>query len=184
MKTIIITGGATGIGRAIVENLAKSGYNILLGYNKSEKEAKEIKEKLISEGKTIEIFKVDILEKKQISEMIKFTLEKFGSIDVLINNAGISKIKMFCDTTDQDWEEMININLRSAFYTIREVLPYMVAKKEGLIINISSIWGLVGSSCEVIYSVSKAGLDGMTKALAKELGPSNIRVNSIAPRSN
>lgn len=184
MKTIIITGGGTGIGRGIVENLAEQKYNIVLGYNKSKNEAKKIQEKLIKKGNKIEIFKVDVLDKKQIKEFVKFAIEKFGLVDVLINNAGISKIKMFTDTTDQDWEELININLRSAFYTTREVLPYMISKKSGLIINISSIWGLVGASCEVVYSISKAGLDGMTKALAKEVGPSNIRVNSIAPRTN
>ena len=113
--------------------------------------------------------------------MIKYTLNKFKSIDVLINNAGIAKLQMFNDITDEDWNEMLNTNLNSVFYCIQETLPNMIHNKNGCIINISSIWGLVGASCEVAYSVSKAGIIGMTKALAKELGPSNIRVNSIAP---
>ena len=100
---------------------------------------------------------------------------------MLINNAGISQIKIFTDITEEEWDRVININLKSAFYTIQEVLPNMIHRKSGLIINISSVWGMVGASCETVYSVSKAGLDALTKSLAKELGPSNIRVNSIAP---
>ena len=184
MKTLIITGGATGIGQGIINVLEKEKYNIVLGYNKSVLEAKKIKNKMQKEGYNIEIFKVDVKDKKQIEKLIKFTIEKFGTVDILINNAGVSRIKMFTDTTDKDWEEIINTNLRSAFYITREALPYMVSQKSGLIINISSIWGIVGASCEVVYSISKAGLDGMTKALAKEVGPSNIRINSIAPRAN
>ena len=113
--------------------------------------------------------------------MTEFALDKFKNIDILINNAGIAKLQMFNDITDEDWNEMINTNLNSVFYCTQEVLENMVHNKNGCIINISSIWGMVGASCEVAYSVSKAGIDGMTKALAKELGLSNIRVNSIAP---
>ena len=104
-----------------------------------------------------------------------------SSIDVLINNAGISQTKLFTDITDNDWNTMLNVNLNSVFYTSQEVAKYMIHEKQGCIINISSIWGMVGASCEVHYSVAKAGVDAMTKSLAKELGPSNIRVNSIAP---
>ena len=113
--------------------------------------------------------------------MIQFCIEKFGKIDILINNAGIDQFKVFTDITDEDWENIIGVNLKSAFYVTQEVLHSMLSRQEGCIINMSSIWGIVGASCEVLYSVSKAGMDGMTKALAKELGPSNIRVNSIAP---
>ena len=108
-------------------------------------------------------------------------MKKWENIDVLVNNAGIAKLQMFQDITEDDWNEIINTNLKSAFYTTQEVLPNMLHRKEGIIINISSIWGLVGASCETVYSISKAGLDAMTKSLAKELGPSNIRINSIAP---
>ena len=113
--------------------------------------------------------------------MVEFTINKFGKIDVLINNAGITQTKLFTDITQQDWNNMINTNLNSVFYMSQEVIPYMIHEKEGLIINISSIWGMTGASCEVHYSVAKAGVDAMTKSLAKELGLSNIRVNSIAP---
>lgn len=181
MKTIVITGGSQGIGRCLVENFAKDGYNVVLNYNKSEKQAQELKETLAKQGYNIEIFKADVSKKNEVKALINFALNKFKNIEILINNAGISQTKLFTDTTEEEWDNIINVNLKSAFYTIQEVLPNMINRKEGLIINISSIWGLVGASCEVAYSVSKAGLDGLTKSLAKELGPSNIRVNSIAP---
>ena len=113
--------------------------------------------------------------------MIEFAIKKWDRIDVLINNAGIAKLQMFQDVTESDWNEIIDTNLKSAFYTCQEVVPNMIHQKSGCIINISSIWGLVGASCETVYSISKAGMDALTKSLAKELGPSNIRVNSIAP---
>lgn len=181
MKTVLITGGSRGIGKCIAENLAKEGYNVVLNYNKSEKQAKQIQKELQGQGKNIEIYKADISKREEVKKMIKFTLNKFKNIDILINNAGIAKLQMFNDITDEDWNEMINTNLNSVFYCTQEVLENMVHNKNGCIINISSIWGMVGASCEVAYSVSKAGIDGMTKALAKELGLSNIRVNSIAP---
>ena len=181
MKTVLITGGSRGIGKCIAENLAKDGFNVVLNYNKSEKQAKQIKKELEEQGINIEICKADVSKREEVKKLVKFTLNKFGNIDILINNAGIAKLQMFNDITDSDWNEMIGTNLNSVFYTIQEALPNMIHNKNGCIINISSIWGLVGASCEVAYSVSKAGIDGMTKSLAKELGPSNIRVNSIAP---
>ena len=181
MKTVLITGGSRGIGKCIAENLAKDGFNVVLNYNKSEKQAKQIKKELEEQGINIEICKADVSKREEVKKLVKFALNKFGNIDVLINNAGIAKLQMFNDITDSDWNEMIGTNLNSVFYTTQEVLPNMIHNKNGCVINISSIWGLVGASCEVAYSVSKAGIDGMTKSLAKELGPSNIRVNSIAP---
>jgi 3-oxoacyl-[acyl-carrier protein] reductase len=178
MKTAIITGGTRGIGRAIVYELAKKNFNIVLNYKNSDNLAEKIKSEL---GSNVQIFKADVSKREEVKNLINFTLEKFGNIDVLINNAGIAQEKMFIDLTDEDWNNMIQTNLTSAFYTIQEALPTMIHNKSGCIINISSIWGLVGASCEVHYSVSKAGLDGLTKGLAKELGPSNIRVNSVAP---
>lgn len=181
MRNIIITGGSRGIGKCLVENLAKDGNNVLLNYNQSEKQAKKIQADLRDEGIIIEIFKADVSKREEVRKMIEFALEKWGKVDVLINNAGIAKLQMFQDVTENDWNEIIDTNLKSAFYTIQEILPNMLHNKKGCIINISSIWGLVGASCESIYSVSKAGLDALTKSLAKELGPSNIRINSIAP---
>ena len=181
MKTIIVTGGSRGIGASIVKELANKDYNIVLNYNNSEKQAKQIQKELLEKNIKIEIFKADVSKREDVKELVKFALEKFKTIDVLINNAGIDQVKMFMDITDEDWNKMIQTNLNSVFYCTQEVLPTMIHNKNGNIINISSIWGITGASCEVHYSVAKAGIDGMTKALAKELGPSNIRVNSIAP---
>lgn len=180
-KTVIVTGGSRGIGANIVKELANEGYNVILNYNKSEEAAKKIQEELTQCGKAVEIFKADITKREEVKELILFAITKFGRIDVLINNAGISQIKLFTDLTDEDWNNMLQTNLTGAFYTSQEAAKYMINQKDGCIINISSIWGITGASCEVHYSAAKAGLDGMTKALAKELGPSNIRVNSIAP---
>jgi len=181
MKVVLVTGASRGIGRCIAENLAKDGYIVIANYNKSKQQALKLQNDLKEEGFNIEIYKADVSKKEEVKNMIEYINNKFGSIDILINNAGISKLQMFCDVTDDDWEEMINTNLKSAFYCTQMVLPGMINKKKGCIINISSIWGQVGASCETVYSISKAGLDAMTKSLAKELGPSNIRVNSIAP---
>lgn len=180
MKTIIVTGGSRGIGAAIVKELAKD-YNIVLNYNNSEEAAKQIQKELKEKGINIEIFKADVSKREEVKELVKYSLDKFKNIDVLINNAGIAQSKLFLDITDEDWNKMMQVNLNSVFYCTQEVLENMIHNKKGCIINISSIWGLTGASCEVHYSVAKAGIDGMTKALAKELAPSNIRVNSIAP---
>ena len=180
-KVIIVTGGSRGIGKEIATSLVENGNCVILNYNKSEKEVIKIKEELIKMKKDIDIFKADVSKEDEVKKLVEYTIEKYGKIDVLINNAGISQIKMFQDITNDDWNNMLNNNLTSCFYTIKNVLPTMISKKKGLIINISSIWAQTGASCEVHYSVSKAGLDAMTKSLAKELGPSNIRVNSIAP---
>lgn len=180
-KTILVTGGSQGIGACIVKNLAKDGYSVILNYNKSEENAKQIKEELAKENIEIDIYQADVSNHIEVTKLINYCITKYKKIDVLINNAGISQTKMFTDITDQDWNQMIQTNLTSAFYTVKDCLPCMIHNKSGLIINISSVWGLVGASCETHYAVSKAGLDAMTKSLAKELGPSNIRVNSIAP---
>lgn len=181
MKTIIITGGARGIGKAIVYELAKSNYNIILNYNSSQKEAEQIKEELTKQGCKVDIYKADITKKEEVQKMIEYTIEKYKRVDVLINNAGISQIKTFAELTEEDWDKMIDTNLKSIFYTSKAVLSTMLHEQNGLILNISSIWGVIGASCEVHYSTAKAGMNGFTKALAKELGPSNIRVNAIAP---
>lgn len=180
-KVVIVTGGSRGIGAAIVKELANSDYQVILNYNKSEKQANEIKEELTNSGKTVEIYKANVRKREEVKGLIQFAIEKFGKIDVLVNNAGICQSKLFTDITDEDWENMIQTNLTSVFYVSQEALRYMIPKKEGCIINISSIYSLTGASCETHYSAAKAGVDGITKSLAKELGPSNIRVNSIAP---
>ena len=180
-KVIIVTGASRGIGREISRELAKKGYIIIANYNKSEKQILELKEKLEKEKIKIDIFKADVSKGKETQQLVKYAIKKYGKIDVLINNAGISQIKEFTQITDEDWNNMININLNSVFYMTQEVCKNMIHNKNGCIINMSSIWGQIGASCESHYSVSKAGIDAITKSLAKELGPSNIRVNSIAP---
>lgn len=181
MKTAIITGGAKGIGKAIVEKLASDGYNIILNYFHSEEQAKEIKKQLNRRGSKVEIYKADVSKREEAENLVKFAKDTYGTVDILINNAGIDQWKLFCDITDEDWNYVISNNLTSVFYMTQEALKYMIPNKRGCIINISSIWGMTGASCEVAYSVSKAGMDGLTKSLAKELAPSNIRVNSVAP---
>ena len=180
-KIIVVTGGSRGIGAEMVKVLAKSGNHVILNYNKSEICAKNVENDLRKEGINVDTFKADVSKKEEAKSLINFAINKYGKIDVLINNAGISQSKLFTEITDEDWENMMNNNLNSAFYCTREAVKNMIHNKQGLIINISSIWGLTGASMEVHYSTAKAGLIGFTKALAKELGPSNIRVNAIAP---
>jgi len=174
---ILVTGASRGIGREIAKNLALKGNKVIANYNKSEEQAKDLQNK----NENIEIYKADVSKREEVNKMVEYIINKYGRIDVLINNAGISENKLFTEVSDEDWKRVINNNLYSAFCVTQEVVPNMIHNKKGCIINISSIWGIVGASCETVYSIAKAGLDAMTKSLAKELGPSNIRVNSIAP---
>ena len=178
MKNIIITGGSKGIGAAMVEAFAKNGDNVLFNYNKSEKEAYELVKKY--EG-NVQTCKADLSDMEELNNFVLECKKRFKKIDVLINNAGIDQFKLFSDITIHDWDEIINTNLRSAVFISKEISKVMINQKEGCIINVSSVWGIAGASCEVLYSISKSGIDGLTKALAKELALSNIRVNSIAP---
>jgi 3-oxoacyl-[acyl-carrier protein] reductase len=181
LETVIITGASRGIGKHMAILFANKGYNVLINFNNSEKCAIDLFNQLKSKDLSVKLFKADVSKRNEVDLMMKFCVEEFGNIDVLINNAGISQEKIFTDITNEDLEEMININLKSAFYCSQAALKYMLPNKKGKIINISSIWGMVGASCEVHYSAVKAGIIGLTKALAKELGPSNIQVNCIAP---
>ena len=180
-KVAIVTGASRGIGREIAKSLAKQNIKVIANYNNSKEKAIELKKELEAEGDLIDIVKADVSKREEIKNLIQYAIENYGKIDILINNAGISEYKLFTDETDEDWNKVINTNLYSAFAVSQEAIPNMIKNKKGCIINISSAWGIVGASMEVLYSVSKAGIDGLTKALAKELGPSNIRVNAIAP---
>lgn len=176
MKTVLITGGSRGIGRAMVELFSKNGYKVAFTYKNSENEAKNLAELTgalaICADSAIE---ADVLNAVDIAR------DRLGRIDCLINNAGISSFSLFTDITLDEWNRHLAVNLTGAFLYSKAVIPGMVSRKQGRIINITSMWGVVGSSCEVHYSTAKAGLIGMTKALAKELGPSGITVNAIAP---
>lgn len=180
-KTAVITGASRGIGRATAIEFARNGYNVLANYNNSEKEAMELEKMLTEEGYSIKIFKADVSKSFEADAMIEYCLKEFGGLDVLVNNAGISQDKLFTDITDEDWERMMSVNVTSVFNCSRKALQHMIWEKSGSIINITSMWGETGGSCEVHYSASKAAIIGMTKALAKEVGPSNIRVNAVSP---
>ena len=173
---ILITGGSRGIGRALVERLSSAENQVAFIYRSSHDAAKELSEKYGA----IAIC-ADISKPEEAKRATNEAIEALGGIDVLINNAGISQIKLFTDITDEDWQTMIDTNLSSVFYITRSILPSMISQKSGRIINIGSMWGKIGASCEVHYSASKAALRGMTLALAKEVGPSGITVNAIEP---
>lgn len=179
-KTALVTGGAKGIGAAVCRALAKDGYNIALNFNTSEKEALSLKNEL-SAVTSVEIFKADVSDSEQVKKMFSEIENIFGGADVLVNNAGIAQQALFTDITDEMWQKMIGTNLTGAFNCCRSALPYMIRQKCGSIINIASMWGEVGASMEVHYSAAKAGLIGLTKALAKEVGLSGITVNAVSP---
>ena len=177
-KVAFVTGGAKGIGSAIVKRFIKDGYKVAFTYNNSEDKAQALVNEL---GENCKAYKLDITDSITINTVIKDIENTFGEIFVLVNNAGITEQALFTDITDEMWHKMIETNLSGAFYCSRAVLKYMINRKCGKIINISSIWGETGGSCEVHYSSAKAGLIGMTKALAKEVGLSGITVNCVSP---
>ena len=179
-KCALVTGGARGIGKAICQALASDGYNIAINYNSSYDEAVKLKAEL-SLVTGAEIFKADVSDSQQVNEMFSAVEKTFGGVDLLVNNAGIAGQVLFTDITDDMWQRMIGTNLTGAFNCCRRALPYMINNKSGNIINIASMWGEVGASMEVHYSAAKAGLIGLTKALAKEVGLSGIRVNAVSP---
>lgn len=182
MKTVLITGASRGIGRATALKFAQGGYGVGINYNNSKKDAEGLKKEIESFGGKAEIFKADISDSGQTAKMIREAGEKLGSLDVLVNNAGIALPQgLFTDFDDSDIKRIFDTNVIGMMNCTRLVIPQMVKKKSGRIINVSSIWGEIGGSCEVIYSASKAAVIGFTKALAKELAPSGICVNCVAP---
>ncbi len=180
-KTVLITGASGGIGTALTVKFATSGWNVIAHYNNSYDSAKLLKDSLVSNGFSVVISPADLTKRNEAFALVDTAYNKFGKIDALINNAGISQQKLFTDISEEDWDTMLNTNLKSAFLCSQAVLPKMISNKSGKIVNISSMWGVCGASCEVHYSAAKAGMIGLTKALAKEVAPSGINVNCIAP---
>ena len=177
----IVTGASRGIGAATALELSKLGFEVIVNYNNSEEKANAVLESIKNHGGGGYVFKCDVSNRAEVDKMIEFAINKYNRISVLVNNAGIAQQKLFTDITQSDWFKMVNVNLGGVFNCCQSVLPSMIHFKSGKIINISSIWGTVGASCEVHYSAVKAGIIGLTKALAKEVAPSGITVNAIAP---
>ena len=180
--TALITGASRGIGQAIAIAFAKAGYRLVITCSKTEEELLALAEILTNHyGAEVLTSVGDIGDYHYVNQLFGDIEKRFGGVDVLVNNAGISYVGLLTDMSIDDWNRIVNTNLTSVFCTCKHAVPHMIQQQSGKIINISSVWGMVGASCETIYSIAKAGIDGMTKSLAKELGPSNIRVNSIAP---
>ena len=179
-KTVLVTGASRGIGKACAIKFASNGYHVFINCRSSIDALEKVKEEIEGIGGSCTIVTGNVGNPDDVRNIFKTIKEVAGGIDVLINNAGISYIGLLTDMTDDDWDNLISTNLSSVFYCSREALSYMVSKKSGKIINISSMWGTCGASCEVAYSASKSGMNGFTRALSKELAPSNIQVNAIA----
>lgn len=183
MKNVLITGGSGGIGSAICVAFAQAGYNVAVHYNKNKESAQRLAEILCqSYGTSAVSVGADVSDRQAVNDMYDEIDRAFGKIDVLVNNSGIAQQKLFTDITCDDWRKMIGVNLDGVFHCTQEAVKrYMIKNHSGVVLNISSMWGQVGASCEVHYSAAKAGVIGFTKALAKELGLSGIRVNCICP---
>lgn len=173
MKTVWITGGTRGIGAATAKLFLKKGYRTTVSFFSNQKNADLFRE----ENPGITVVKGDVSDSAQVEEMVR----NIGNVDVLVNNAGIAQQKLFDTITEEEWNRMFDVHVKGTFLCTKAVLPYMLRQKKGVIVNLSSIWGITGASCEVHYSAAKGAVTAMTKALAKELGPSNIRVNCVAP---
>lgn len=177
MKVCLVTGGGKGIGAEIAATLSKDGYAVIINYNSS----KDAAEKLAASLDNAVAVQADISDRRQAFSLVEQGIKAFGKIDLAVNNAGIARQKLFCDITEQELDKMLSVNIKGVFNICQAVIPLMIQKKQGKIINIASMWGEVGASCETDYSMTKAAVIGLTKALAKELGPSNITVNCVSP---
>lgn len=179
-KTALITGSSRGIGKAIAYEFAKNGYKIIINSNLNQSQLLETYNEFTNKGFECDYIKADVSNFKEVEDMVNQIYKTNEKIDIIVNNAGISHIGLLTDMTVNNWNNVINTNLNSVFNCCKLIVPKMIHFKDGCIINISSIWGIKGASCEVAYSASKGAINSFTKALAKELGPSNIRVNAIA----
>ena len=181
MSTVLITGASRGIGAACAAAFGKAGYDVAVNYNNSEDKALAAVEELRALGVRSCAVRADVSDSSQVKAMFDKVRSELGAVDVLVNNAGIAMYGLLTDMSDSDWDRMISSDLSSVFYCCRAALPDMIRAHSGAIINIASMWGEVGASCEAAYSAAKAGVIGLTKALAKEVGPSGIRVNAVSP---
>lgn len=180
-KTAIVTGGSRGIGAAAVRLLAENGWRVVVGCWRHPEQAQTLCGQLAEEGREAFFFQGDVASAGEMETMARTVLDRWGSIDLLVNNAGIAQQKLFTDVTEEEWDRIFAVNAKGLYCCCRAVVPHMVRRHAGSIVNVASIWGEVGASCEVPYSASKAAVIGFTKALAKELGPSGIRVNCVSP---
>ena len=180
MKTVVVTGASKGIGRAVAKEFANNGYNIVICYNHSISAAQELLAEISGITRAIAV-KVDVSNEDEVKNMIDITKKSFGTIDVLVNCAGVSDTRLLIDSTKDDYDFVFETNMRGTYNTCKLVGREMLSNQSGKIINISSIWGLRGGSCESVYSASKGAIIAFTKALAKELGPNGINVNAVAP---
>ena len=180
-KTALITGASRGIGRAVAEQLAGDGYAVCINYIERRDKAEELVKALEAEGREAMCFQADVADAEAVNAMVKAMEARFGPVTLLVNNAGVAKQCMFQDISRESWKRIFDVNLNGAFNAIQAVLPNMLHEHSGCIVNISSIWGLHGASCEVAYSATKHAIIGLTRSLAQELAPTNIRVNCVAP---
>lgn len=180
-KTVLITGATGGIGRAETRLFAQRGWNVAAAYHTARQKAEQLCAELCAEGWQAAALQADVADREEAFSLVRRAQELFGPLDVLVNNAGISQVGLFTDLSEADWRQICGVNLDGAVYCSQAAAKDMVRRKSGVIIQTSSMWGEVGASCEVAYSVTKAALMGLTRALAKELGPSGIRVNCISP---
>ncbi len=180
-RTALVTGSSRGIGRAIALELGAKGYNVIVNCVKNVDMAHEVADTICKNGGRADCICADVSKKADVLKIYDFAKRNFGFVDTVVNNAGISRYALFTDEDDENFDEVMNVNLRGVFNVCRAFVPDMVSNRFGRIINISSMWGLVGASCESLYSASKAAVIGLTLSLAKELGPSNITVNAVAP---
>lgn len=179
-KTVLVTGSSRGIGRACALTFARAGYHVLLNCRTSLGLLEETEQEILSLGGTCAKLPADVSCPDAVREMFRAIAAQQAEPDVLVNNAGAAYFGLLTDMSDEDWDHIIGTDLSSVFYCCRAAIPHMVSQKQGKIINISSMWGTSGASCEAAYSAAKAGVHGLTKALAKELAPSNIQVNAVA----
>lgn len=180
-RVALVTGASRGIGAATALELAKNGFEVIVGYKVNKELACGVADKICANGGRADVFGADVCDYDAVCKMKDFAIKNFGFVDTVVNNAGISHYKLFTELTTQDYDLVMDTDLRGVFNVCRVFAPDMITASFGRIVNVSSMWGLVGSALETLYSAAKAGVIGLTKALAKELGPSGITVNAVAP---